>query len=110
MGNKGGSNVCLLWYKSRINHPSFWECQCVQQLWKQVFESIQMRFTDILHVNPRNIICNTIVEKKGSAVNSVCLLTKQYTYRQRCLGKEKTFSSLKVYIRHVENIEKYIQL
>ena len=38
----------------------------------------------------------------------MCLITKQYIYRQRCFGKELNFRELKGVIRNVENIEKYI--
>ena len=38
----------------------------------------------------------------------MCLLTKQYIYRQRCLQQEIIFNAWRNHVNQVENIEKYI--
>ena len=55
-----------------------------------------------------NIICNRLVDKKNHVCNFICLIVKQFIYKQRCLNKEVNFGALKGYIQQIERIEKYI--
>ena len=51
---------------------------------------------------------NYIVRPKNHVVNFMCLILKQYIYRQRCFKKPLSFEELKMEFQRTENIEKYI--
>ena len=74
---------------------------------------IESRFKRItLEVNVKNVVMNTIAKgsKGHNAANLMCLLTKQYIYRQKCLGLEINLYQLKCIFRQVECLEKYIAI
>ena len=84
-------------------------CPRVQELWERVFQYIRDRFR-IQHLNTgaRDIVLNRLVPGANSAVNMICLMTKQFLYRQRCLNKPIEYNIWKPLINQVESIEKYI--
>ena len=89
----------------------FVTCTQVQNLWQHLQEFLQERFNIIyITLEPENIILNQIVKKKTSVANFICLITKQFIYRQRCMKGELHFPILKSIIRSVENTEKYIAI
>ena len=53
---------------------------------------------------------NHLIDKKNHVVNFLCLIVKQYIYRQRCLDKKLSWFECKGIISQVENIEKYIAI
>ena len=59
-------------------------------------------------LNHETIILNAVHSKPTHILNCICLLTKQYIYGQRCLGKQLQMSELKALIMQQENVEKYI--
>ena len=88
----------------------FCRCTEVQDLWKKVFSYCREQFNIELQFNEEAVIFNNLVKNKLSAVNFVCLVVKQYIYRQRCLKKNLCFQSLKGIIQYLRNIEKYIAI
>ena len=55
------------------------------------------------------VLWNRLIPTKANHVkNFVCLLVKQYIYRQRCLGKNLSTIELRKHVLHVKNMEKYI--
>ena len=86
-------------------------CRCskVQELWRQVWTYIKDRFdVQIIDTSDKAIIFNEIVKnRKDHVVNFICLITKQFIYRQKCLKKEIHFPILKAYIHQIESVEKY---
>ena len=63
----------------------FAKCRVISPLWKQLITDITKRYGEIpLVTNNQNIILNKISQKKHVAT-FMCLLTKQYIYKQRCL-------------------------
>ena len=87
-----------------------WECEEVKKLWKKVEGYIVHRF----HVHPcmtaRNILFNSIVNKSRNVVNFICLIVKQFIYKQKCLNEQLHFPLVKDVIKSTENIEKYIAI
>ena len=52
-----------------------------------------------------------MIENDRSHVkNFVCLLVKQYIYRQRCLGEKLTNQQFREHVLKVQNMEKYIAI
>ena len=54
------------------------------------------------------VICNKLVNNPGHIKNFLCLVTKQYIYRKRCLKQPLNFYELKKEIYQLQNTEKYI--
>ena len=86
-----------------------WYCSQVQELWQEIFKYISNRYKgEILAVRVTNIIFNSIVQKKCHAINFICLITKQYIYRQKCQKNMLQPVELIRQIKNLESIEKYI--
>ena len=87
----------------------FYECNVVRELWEEVVKYCKKEFSEQhLSLSKRNIVLNKISPKKNSVANFLCLITKQYIYSNRCLGKQIHFPVLKSRLQHIERIEKYI--
>ena len=57
------------------------------------------------------VLWNRLVPNNSKHVkNFLCLVTKQYIYRQRCLGKSLQYQELLASIIKLRNIEKYIAM
>ena len=54
------------------------------------------------------VISNKLVKSAGDVKNFICLVVKQYLYRQRCRKKSLNVNQLKFFIYSIQNIEKYI--
>ena len=86
----------------------FVECPMVRTLWEKVLEYIQYKFEtkDRIEINAKNIICNKISPTSSDSIIFICLITKQYIYRQRCQKGNIHFNNLRTVLHQVENIEK----
>ena len=85
-----------------------WYCPQVQEIWREMGTWLKERFGGRdLKLDLTNIVLNKISTKRD-AVNFICLIVKQYIYRQRCLKKCLNINELRNYISYTENIEKYI--
>ena len=97
-------------YKETTSHMLFL-CEKVQVLWTQFYEYILKRFPALpVDIGEREVILNQLVKNKNLVVNFMCLITKQYIYRQRCKRKELKFIEIENIISLMENIEKYIAI
>ena len=56
-----------------------------------------------------NIISNAIA-KRGHVANAICLITKQFLYRQRCLKNALNPFDLRHYVKGIQSMEKYIAI
>ena len=85
------------------------ECKIVKELWDDVSQYCISRFGAVeINLQSQNVIKNTIVPHGKHVINFICLITKQFIYRQRCLQLPIHFVILKREINKIENIEKYI--
>ena len=90
----------------------FVSCHEVVTLWKDLIEYMEKRFQVVIpHPTAEDIILNRLIPTpKYHAINFLCLLTKQFIYRQRCMKGNIHFCALKRVIIHVESIEKYLAM
>ena len=90
----------------------FCQCKYVKILWDKLAKYLKERFNLTLGViSDESIILNKIVPtQKNHVVNFICLLTKQFVYKQRCLGQDIEFNYLRNLISQTKNIEKYIAI
>ena len=88
----------------------FCGCDMVKALWVEVREIINIYDNSAPPIifDPFNILCNTIHAKPTHIANFICLLTKQYIYKQRCIGQTISKRGLRAQIYMYENIEKYL--
>ena len=86
----------------------FWECELVRKIWEQIERDIQSRYQIPVVLNAQNVIFNTITEQEYHVANFICLIVKQYIYRQKCLQKVLSIDELKAQIEKIERMEKYI--
>ena len=89
----------------------FFSCQKVQELWVKIVQYTEQQYhLSWTNFTPTGVILNQIVQPKTNITNFVCLITKQFIYRQRCQKGALHFPILKGLIRKIENIEKYIAI
>ena len=106
------TNDCSFCNKEKESYLHlFVYCEKVQPLWIEVEQFINIYSKDQINFNEYTVINNLFIEKKpGHVKNLVCLIVKQYIYRQRCLHKQLNFRELKAHIVNIENSEKYIAI
>ena len=80
----------------------FCECTEIRPIWYEIFMWLQGQYS-VQQLNTSNeaIIFNQICNK-GSVANFVCLLFKQYVYKQKCLKKVTHFTAFKEYVNHIQ--------
>ena len=92
----------------------FFECAIVKDLWNIIIDKYIVKEIGVdhqeLHLNLNNIVLNKIHGKKNHIVNFICLVTKQFIYRQRCLKENLIFPNWRNYVSNIKNIEKYIAI
>ena len=86
----------------------FFECYTIQELWRSISDLIMDLFKVSPNVTMKSIMFNSILDDRSHVANLICLLVKQYIYRQRCLDKPIRFSECKNIIFNTRNTEKYI--
>ena len=87
----------------------FVSCAVTATLWLAVKNYIDENYPDVKAVfGPANIVQNRLVERKSHGINTLCLVTKQYIYRQRCLDKPLNMIELRYEFEKTKNIEKFI--
>ena len=84
-------------------------CERIQGIWIEL-EQYMKQFSDTdINFNTRTVITNELIgSDPGNIKNFICLVVKQYIYKQRCLRKSLSISELKNQIKNIERIEKYI--
>ena len=83
----------------------------VQPLWEEVRRMTNKRFKNTELTFPtKNILFNCVHPQKKHFANFICLLTKMFIYRQRCLKLQISPVDLRCYINNIENCEKYIAI
>ena len=84
------------------------ECTIVENLWKKLSVYFNDRWLlDEISLSTSNILLNRISDRIHP-VNFLCLVTKQYIYRQRCLKQDLNINELLSIFNSIENMEKYI--
>ena len=68
------------------------------------------RDKDNLCFDFNNYLFNTVSKNKTDVSNFICLLAKQYIYRQRCLSKEVQVEGFIKYVYYFKSIEKFIAI
>ena len=67
-----------------------WNCRVVYDLWLEVLEFLLQSFKDEVHLSLTRVIFNRLSPRANSVANLVCVITKQFIYRVRCMNKTKS--------------------
>ena len=104
------TNLCSFCQRSKetVVHLLY-ECPLVYPLWEEFATFIKKDFkVEVTELSAKLIITNQLMPRKGSIVNFLCLVLKQYVYAKRCMGQQPNFTEYRRKVRQLENIEKYI--
>ena len=63
-------------------------CQHVQTLWISLEEYVMTYSWEEIDFDIRNVMFNKLIPQVGHIKNFLCLVTKQYIYRQCCLQED----------------------
>ena len=85
----------------------FWECPLVTKMWEALVKMCELYKLSPPTMSYANVICNCVVENPNDVVNMLCLIVKQYVYRQRCLKDVLCPKQVTNLFYHHRNIEKY---
>ena len=94
-------------YRETISHL-LCDCPKILPLWEEVKEYMLQRYDQEVVITTKGVLLNQLVPKAADVINFICLLTKQFIYRQRCMKGDISFSILKGSLKQTENLEKYI--
>ena len=108
---KKDSNNCSFCGK----HPEtylhlFIYCEHVKEIWLKLEIYMEKQSAEKINFGIDTVICNKIIERPNHWKKFVCLLLKQYIYRQRCLAKTISYKEFIGHLEKVKNMEKYIAL
>ena len=88
----------------------FVNCVKVQELWNHIKTVVEHRFRMRMELNAENLIMNTVHNNPSNIANFICLVVKQYIYRQRCHKKSLNVYEIESRILQLERLEKYIAI
>ena len=95
--------------KENIQHLLY-DCCEVKPLWKTYYEFCEKWFGSniALSISIKNIILNSVCENnRFNVINFLCLVVKQYIYRQRCTKKPLNSSEMVRLFYTYKNSERY---
>ena len=102
-------NLCTFCSKEKETYTHlFVMCEKVHELWIQLERLMLKTNNDEIQFNVENVLFNRIAKSSRSVKNFLCLITKQYIYRQRCYQAVPSFIELRNIIFNVKNTEMYI--
>ena len=84
------------------------DCKIVYGFWEEVRSYIYNETTKWIDITRWKIIVNKVSENR--LLNMICLLTKQYIYKQKCLGNPLNVHELKQTVVNIERLERYIAI
>ncbi len=87
----------------------FWECDCIQQIWKDLNSWISNELQITLKFNIQNIILG-MKGVNNNPVNAILLVVKQIIYRHSINKTIPNIDHIKKQLAHYYNITKYIYI
>ena len=86
------------------------KCPIVRALWNDVKILIENTLHISICLSDTNIILNKLTSPKNHVVNFICLVVKQYIYRQKCLKENLNIQNVKMLLQKIQNMERYIAI
>ena len=82
-------------------------CEETAKLWIQMERFMDNYSKDQINFSTETVIFNRLMDNPIHIKNTICLIIKQFIYKQWCLNESLNVKKCKQYIRNVENSEKY---
>ena len=93
-------------YKETIPHILY-ECTEVKTMWGRLEGWMQINMPGVINISLKNIVLNKISVPKRNIKNFICLVVKQFIYRQRCASSSVKYTDVLRYIKSIESVEKF---
>ena len=85
----------------------FYHCTIVKELWSKIIDFAQEKYmSPIWDLSVKNVILDSVVQPRSHLMNFLCLMTKQFIYKQRCLKQELHFPIWLAHLRVIEKLRK----
>ena len=108
---KASDECSLCEFKCETIEHFFFECEIAKKIWSFIVDLVkEYDPTCEIVLSLENVLFNEIASPPKCIANVICLITKQYMYRQRCLGKLINLNELRGIVYKCENTEKYIAI
>ena len=85
----------------------FFECPKAQIVWEAVTDLAKSCKNSCPTLTYDRIVFNEIGDYSMSVLNLICIIAKQYLYKQRCLKEKTNREHFCRYVYHFKNIERY---
>ena len=85
----------------------FVHCERLQDIWIPMESFMNKYSAEQIDFNVESVLTNRFVKDRTNIKIFLCLITKQYIYRNRCLKKNLIFAEIKASIKQIECMEKY---
>ena len=85
-----------------------YNCEYVKPMWKELVKIMKNFTKKEIVLNYENIVFNKLHPDPKHVINLMCLVVKQYIYRQRCKKSQIKVQEIRNELYKIENIEKYI--
>ena len=105
-------NLCSFCLQEKETYSHFFvTCEKVKPIWIQAESFFNTLNEDNIHFDVDTVLWNRVITENAShCKNFMCLVIKQYLYKQRCLRLDPIFQEVKALIYSLINIEKYIAI
>ena len=95
-------------HEETIRHL-FFDCNESAEFWQQVQKAFERQGAQF-RISYSEIVLNMQPGPAMSLQNLICLLGKQYIYRQRCSEKPLNFTEFEAQVYQTQNVERYIAI
>ena len=85
----------------------FWQCPTIKGYWHKLKGWITVEYQVDCGLSCKKVMFNLIIKNPNHVVNFICLMFKQYIYKQRCLKKAFNFAHFTASVQLIRNSEKY---
>ena len=85
-------------------------CPTILDLWTLVKRYIEHNYTCVVNLSVENVIFNKIRPEARHVANFLCLITKVYIYKCRCVKTNPNITQLSAIFTQIQSMEKYIAI
>ena len=83
-------------------------CKKVEPIWIDIEIFMNQFSKKDINFNKKNVMMNLLVDDPRNVKNAICLMLKQYIYRQRCWNKPLNIQEFTQLIWRTQTIERFI--
>ena len=96
--------------RESVSHLLFY-CEHAKNMWLSFAAYVNRKYQIQIDVTDiEKVLFSNLVSKRSHVINFLCIIIKQYIYRQKCQQKALSFSEVKGVFNSIQNVEKYIAI